>query len=67
MISEGKKADLVLLSANPLIDIRNIEEIETVFSGRVYLTKDNKQRLLGAVATANEKSRNLDISTWTSD
>jgi imidazolonepropionase-like amidohydrolase len=34
-IAPGKRADLVVLGANPDLDIRNIEKVETVFKGGV--------------------------------
>jgi imidazolonepropionase-like amidohydrolase len=40
-IEKGKLADLVLLGANPLDDIRNVRKVEGVFShGRYYARKD---------------------------
>ena len=38
-IAQGKRADLVLLSGNPLQDIRNTEKIEAVVLGGRLLTK----------------------------
>ena len=40
-IEKGKLADLVLLDANPLDDIRNVRKIDGVFThGRFYARKD---------------------------
>jgi imidazolonepropionase-like amidohydrolase len=40
-IEKGKLADMVLLDANPLEDIRNTRKIEAVFThGRYYARKD---------------------------
>jgi imidazolonepropionase-like amidohydrolase len=40
-IEKGKLADLVLLGANPLTDIRNVRKVEGVFShGRYFARKD---------------------------
>ncbi|WP_242917502.1 amidohydrolase family protein [Pontibacter liquoris] len=45
-IATGKVADLVLLSKNPLEDIRNTEAIEAViFGGKVYTAAELKQLL----------------------
>ncbi len=45
-IEIGKQADLVILSANPIEDIRNTEKIEKVFLGGnlVYSTKQGDQK-----------------------
>jgi imidazolonepropionase-like amidohydrolase len=46
-IASGKLADLVLLDANPLLDIRNTRRIAAVVAnGRLYDAKD-RERLLG--------------------
>jgi imidazolonepropionase-like amidohydrolase len=46
-IAPGKLADLVLLDANPLVDIRNTKRIAAVVAnGRLYEGKD-RERLLG--------------------
>src|SRR6476661_7574594 len=43
-IAPGKDADLLLLSANPLDDVRNIRRIEAVVSrGRVYNRRDLRE------------------------
>lgn len=45
-IESGKRADLVLLNANPLTDIRNVEKIEGVMvRGRWFSRKDLDERL----------------------
>jgi imidazolonepropionase-like amidohydrolase len=46
-IEKGKLADMVLLGANPLDDIRNVQTVEAVFThGRYYGRKD-LDRILG--------------------
>jgi imidazolonepropionase-like amidohydrolase len=39
-VEEGKLADLVLLSADPLLDIRNAERIEMVIKGGVIVNRE---------------------------
>ena len=49
-IEPGKRADLLLLSANPLGDIRNLRRIETVVqAGQVY----TRERFAYGQATAS--------------
>lgn len=38
-IEEGKLADLVLLDANPLDDIRNVSRVSAVLASGVYLDR----------------------------
>jgi imidazolonepropionase-like amidohydrolase len=45
-IEKGKRADLVLLSANPLEDIRNTTKIEGMCVGGKWLVKTELQRLI---------------------
>lgn len=49
-IAVGKRADLVLLSANPLQDIRNTTKIEGVSVGGKWLTKETLQEMIRAGA-----------------
>ncbi|HEU5039709.1 MAG TPA: amidohydrolase family protein [Gemmatimonadales bacterium] len=51
-IERGKRADLVLLSGNPLEDIRNTTRIEGVAVGGRWLAPPELQRL---IATASER------------
>jgi imidazolonepropionase-like amidohydrolase len=58
-ISKGKRADLVLLSANPLIDIRNTEKIEAVAVGGRWLDRKQLDALLAsAVARIQAATHN---------
>jgi imidazolonepropionase-like amidohydrolase len=43
-VAEGKVADLVLLEADPLKDIRNTEKIAAVILGGRYLPKSNARQ-----------------------
>lgn len=55
-IEVGKIADLLLLDANPLTDIRNTRKIFAVFSDGRYLSRQDLDRMLGDVAES-AKSR----------
>jgi imidazolonepropionase-like amidohydrolase len=52
-IEKGKIADLVLLEANPLEDIRNTTRIAAVVAHGKYLAKTDLQKLLSDVEAAN--------------
>jgi imidazolonepropionase-like amidohydrolase len=55
-IEKGKFADLVLLDANPLDDIRNTQRIEAVILNGRYLSRGELDKMLaGAQAAANAK------------
>jgi hypothetical protein len=45
-IEPGKFADLVLLNANPLDDIHNVENVQAVVLNGRYLTRDDLEKLL---------------------
>ena len=49
-IETGKRADLVLLTANPLEDIRNSSSIEAVVIGGRWLDREERERMIGAAA-----------------
>ena len=49
-IETGKRADLLLLSANPLEDIRNTSRIEAVVIGGRWLDPAERQRMIAAAA-----------------
>jgi imidazolonepropionase-like amidohydrolase len=48
-IEKGKVADLVLLNANPLLDIRNTRRIEAVVSRGKFYSRKNLDAILAAV------------------
>ena len=55
-IAPGKRADLVLLDANPLDDIRNTRRINAVVARGRLLNRASLDRLLrDAVAQANQE------------
>jgi imidazolonepropionase-like amidohydrolase len=49
-VERGKLADLVLLDANPLLDIHNTKRIAGVVVRGRYLTKQQLQQMLANVA-----------------
>jgi len=50
-VAPGKLADLVLLDANPLVDIRNTRRIAAVVAnGRLFGAADRERLLLAATA-----------------
>lgn len=64
VIAPGKRADLVLLDANPLEDIRATMAIDTVIiSGRI-LDRKKLDAVLKAVKQANAESRRFDIRQY---
>lgn len=51
-IEEGKLADLVLLNANPLDDIRNTQKIAGVIANGRYFSRADLDKMLAGVETA---------------
>ncbi len=54
-IEKGKIADLVLLDANPLVDIHNTKKIDSVIVRGRLLTREARQRMLAEVEAAADK------------
>jgi hypothetical protein len=54
-IGPGKAADLVMLDANPLDDIRNTQQIWAVLSGDRYLSRDTLDRFLEDAADSAQE------------
>jgi imidazolonepropionase-like amidohydrolase len=50
-VEKGKLADLVLLDANPLDDIRNTQKIAAVIVGGRYFSRANLDSILREVET----------------
>lgn len=50
MIARGQRADIVLLTANPLEDIRNTRRIEAVLVSGTYLGRDELDGMLAKIA-----------------
>lgn len=55
-IGRGKLADLVLLDANPLVDIGNTRRINAVVANGRYLSKEALQEMLAGVEAATRKN-----------
>jgi imidazolonepropionase-like amidohydrolase len=55
-IAVGKRADLVLLDENPLIDIRNTQKISAVIINGRYLSKETLRDMLDQAASEAEKT-----------
>ena len=64
IIEVGRRADLVILNKNPLVDIGNTRAIDTVIiNGRVY-ERDQLDAMLLAVKNANDNSRKINIDKY---
>ncbi len=64
IIEVGRRADLVLLNANPLTDIRNTTAIDTVILNGKILGRPQLDAMLDSVKAANASSRTIDISAY---
>ena len=64
MIKEGYKSDLVLLSNNPLENIKNTTSIEAVFCGAHRLTTHHIDDILQEVILKNDMSRSINIQEF---
>lgn len=63
-ILPNRKANLVLLDKNPLIDIKHTQSINTVIINGKVLNRKLLDQLLDAVKQANDSSRTKDISQY---
>lgn len=61
-IEEGKTADLILLNQNPLVDIKNTRNIESVFVNGRWLDQKKIKNLLSDLSARNTK--NIDEFDW---
>jgi imidazolonepropionase-like amidohydrolase len=57
-IGEGKTASMVLLKANPLEDIKNAQQIESVFLRGQYFNREALDRLLDEAKDLGSSSSN---------
>ncbi len=55
-IEEGKRADLVLLDADPMVEIKNTRKIQSVVLAGRYFSRADLERLLAGVEAAAAKS-----------
>ena len=62
-VDEGKNADLVLLDANPIADVANLDRISGVFLKGKYYSKEALEKLKSDVATAYAAQSLKDLST----
>ncbi|MCL1035949.1 amidohydrolase family protein [Shewanella submarina] len=63
-IEEGKRADLVLLNKNPLVQMGNTRSIEAVIVNGRYLQRKQLDAMLQSVKEANNRSREMDIGHY---
>ncbi|MGV0754361.1 amidohydrolase family protein [Empedobacter brevis] len=63
-IKVGYNADLVLLSKNPLEDMKNTKTIEYVFFGKNWMDKVQIAAILKAIEEANNANRNIKIDEY---
>ncbi|KQT26021.1 hypothetical protein ASG22_04850 [Chryseobacterium sp. Leaf405] len=63
-IKIGYHSDLVLLTKNPLEDIKNTKTIEYVFSNRYMIDKNKIKAILKAIEAANNENRKIKIDEF---
>ena len=63
-IKIGYNSDLVLLTKNPLEDIKNTKSIEYVFFGKYVIDKTQITTILQAIADANNENRSIKINEY---
>lgn len=63
-IKAGYYSDLVLLSKNPLEDIRNTKAIEYVFFNKHIIGKAQIKMILKAIEDGNNENRNIEIDEY---
>ena len=63
-IKIGYNSDLVLLSKNPLDDIKNTKTIEYVFFDKYMIDKTQIATILKAIEDANNENRNIKIDEY---
>jgi hypothetical protein len=63
-IKVGYNSDLVLLSKNPLVDMKNTKTIEYVFFGKNMIGKVQIATILKAIEKANNENRSINIDEY---
>jgi len=63
-VKVGYQADLLLLTANPLIDIKNTQSIDAVINNGRWYNRERLDHMLSAVKQANENSRKKSITAY---
>lgn len=63
-VKVGYKSDLILLSKNPLEDIKNTKTIEYVFFDKYLIDKRQIRTILNAIETANNENRSIKINKY---
>jgi len=63
-IKVGFNSDLVLLSKNPLEDIKNTKSIDHVFFNKYIIDNAQIKAILKAIEDANNKNRNVEIEEY---
>ncbi|WP_310555376.1 amidohydrolase family protein, partial [Flavobacterium sp.] len=63
-IKVGYNSDLVLLSKNPLEDIKNTKTIEYVFFDKNMINKVQIENILKAIENTNNENRNIKIDQY---
>jgi Imidazolonepropionase and related amidohydrolases len=63
-VDQGKNADLVLLDANPIADVANLDKISAVFLKDKYYSRVALDKLLSDVAAAYAAQPLKDSTAW---
>ena len=63
-IEVGRRADMVLLDENPLLDINNTRSIRSVIANGKYLDREQLDNILESVKDANNQSRKVNIDVY---
>jgi imidazolonepropionase-like amidohydrolase len=56
-IAAGKRADMILLDANPLVDISNTSRIIGVMAGGRWMARADLQKMMDAVAAYAQEEK----------
>ena len=66
-ITDGYRADLVLLNENPLADIKNTRTIHAVIANGHFLSRQELDKILTSIKQANNNSRKISIDEYLVD